>query len=75
MLQRESEIENEKIKVGEMKDMVLNLKDEIGWCKSEVRKAKMKNMVLICFCGLATMMIIYYLMFHKGGGNNFVFGQ
>lgn len=75
MLQRESEIESEKIEVVEVKDIILNLKEEIGWCKSELHKVKIKNMVIVvCFCGLA-ILIIYYLMLHKGGGNNLVFGQ
>lgn len=30
MLQRESEIESEKIEVVEVKDIILNLKEEIG---------------------------------------------
>lgn len=58
-----------------MKDMILYLKEEMGWCKSELRNSKIKNVVIFfCLCGLA-IMIIYDLMFHKDGCNNIVFGQ
>ncbi|CAH2053147.1 unnamed protein product, partial [Thlaspi arvense] len=68
---RESEVE-----VNELMGEILNVKEEVQQCKSELRNIKIKNMVVLvlCLCVLA-IVIIYHIMFQKVDRNTLVFGK
>ncbi|CAL9222950.1 unnamed protein product, partial [Arabidopsis halleri] len=62
LLQRESEIVYMRIVGDEVKEMVGNLKEDMGWCKKELHKAKIKNMISLVCVFAVVVFVIYYIV-------------
>ncbi|KAF3550678.1 hypothetical protein DY000_02008353 [Brassica cretica] len=53
----------ERMEVNELRVEVQNVKEEVLQCKIELKKSKMKCLVLpLCFC-ILVVVIVYHLMF------------
>lgn len=58
----------ERMEMNKLNLEVQNVKEEVLQCKSERKKSKMTNIVLVlCFC-ILVIVIMYHLMF-EGEGN------